>query len=418
MWDDLTPDQWRDDLGALVEAVRREHRDAHHTISPSGFAQAVAFLRQRIPDLAGHEVVVGLARLLALVGDGHTVLRLSDVPGFGRVPIRLHRFSDGVFVRAITPEHAAANGGRVVAIGDVPILEAWDLARTLVSRDNEMGVWQSVPELLAIPDVLHSLGLIPSTELSTWMIEGRNGETITLDLPTGSDRNPDLLDARLRLRMADPLWLRRPDENWMEHLPESDTLYVAFNTVRDGAPEPLADLFGRALAVVANERADRFVLDIRRNGGGNMALNWPLVDGLIRADRVNRWGHLFVIIGRGTFSAAMNLAVDLEARTRALFVGEPTGARPNGFGENVHVDLPQSGLRVSISGLFWQNSLPVDNRDWIAPDIPARLSSGDYLRQRDPALDAIMRYEHDATNDGDLPSHRVWRKLGHLRGAA
>ncbi len=418
MWDDLSPDRWRDDLDYLVAAVRREHRNPHHTVSPDGFARAIASLRWRLPDLAGHEVVVALARLMALVGDGHTVLRLTDVGGFGRVPIRLHRFSDGLSVRAITPDHASANGGRVIAIGDVPILEAWDRARPLVSRDNEMGVWQTVPDLLAIPHVLHALGIVPAIDRTTWTIERTSGEIVTLDLPTAPDRAPDLVDARSRLRMADPLWLRRSHENWFEHLSDVATLYLAYNTVRDGAPEPLALLFNRALDVAAREGIDRFVIDIRRNGGGNMALNWPLVDGLIRADRVNRWGHLFVIIGRGTFSAAMNLAVDLEARTRALFVGEPTAARPNGFGENVDIALPHSGLRATVSGLFWQNSLPVDDREWIAPDIPARLSSADYLGQRDPALDAILRYEHDPANDSDDPSNRLWRKLGRSHGPA
>jgi hypothetical protein len=36
--------------------------------------------------------------------------------------------------------------------------------------------------------------------------------------------------------------------------------------------------------------------------------------------------HLAVLISRVTFSAAMQLVVDLEQRTPAVFVGEPTGA--------------------------------------------------------------------------------------------
>jgi hypothetical protein len=59
-----------------------------------------------------------------------------------------------------------------------------------------------------------------------------------------------------------------------------------------------------------------------------MSLNRPLIHRLIRCDTINQWGKLFVVIGRRTFSAAMNLAVDLERHTRALFVGEPTGGAP------------------------------------------------------------------------------------------
>jgi hypothetical protein len=413
MWSDLTAADWRDDLDYLLAAVERDHADSFHSISPAGWRRHSQSLRSRIPRLAGHEVVVELARLLALVGDGHTVLRLPDVPGFKRLPVRLYRMTDGVFVRAIAPEFAHLGGSPVVAIGGTPILEAWDLTRPLVSRDNERGVWAQVPELLAIPEVLHALGMIRSTERATLTVAGSNGELVSVDPIATQEREPDLLDARLRLRMADPLWLRRSDENWFEYLPDSKTLYLAYNTVRDGAPEPLRELFERALSLIESGAVVRLIVDIRRNHGGNMTLNRPLVDGLIRARRVNRWGHLFVIIGRGTFSAAMNLAVDLERGTRALFVGEPTGARPNHFGENVDVVLPRSGLRATVAGLYWQCSLPDDDREWIAPDIPARLSSADYLHQRDPALDAIMAYQPDPEDapDGD-PSARLARTLG------
>jgi hypothetical protein len=75
-----------------------------------------------------------------------------------------------------------------------------------------------------------------------------------------------------------------------------------------------------------------------------------------------------------------------------LFVGEPTGARPNHYGENVEITLPHSGLHVMASALWWQYSVPSDDRPWIAPDIPAALWSEDDRLRRDPALDAALRF--------------------------
>lgn len=54
--------------------------------------------------------------------------------------------------------------------------------------------------------------------------------------------------------------------------------------------------------------------------------------GLRESDKINQPGKLFVIIGRSTFSAAMFLVGDLEEHTRAIFIGEPTGGKPNHFG--------------------------------------------------------------------------------------
>jgi len=54
-----------------------------------------------------------------------------------------------------------------------------------------------------------------------------------------------------------------------------------------------------------------------------------LLHALLRADKVNRTGRLFVLIGRETFSAAMGLSIELERQTKAIFVGEPTGSSLN-----------------------------------------------------------------------------------------
>jgi hypothetical protein len=117
-----------------------------------------------------------------------------------------------------------------------------------------------------------------------------------------------------------------------------------------------------------------------------------LVHGLIRCDKVNRSGHLFVLVGRRTFSAAMNGSVDIERNAQALFVGEPTGSSPNFVGETTILVLPCSGLRLSCSSLYWQSSTATDRRPWIAPDLVAEPSIIAFSANRDPGLDAIFDY--------------------------
>jgi hypothetical protein len=103
-------------------------------------------------------------------------------------------------------------------------------------------------------------------------------------------------------------------------------------------------------------------------------------------------GRLFTIIGRRTFSAAMNCANALEQHTNTLFVGEPTGTSPNHYGDAARIVLPHSGLSVFASTLYWQDSSPQDTRPWIAPHLPVAMTREDYLANRDPALEAILEY--------------------------
>jgi hypothetical protein len=136
---------------------------------------------------------------------------------------------------------------------------------------------------------------------------------------------------------------------------------------------------------------DRVILDLRNCGGGNSEYNKYLIAALLQHPTINQLGHLFVIIGRATFSAAINLVTDPEYRTQATFIGEPTGSSPNFIGESTVLKLPYSGLWFVVSNRYHQgganNSL--DKRPWIAPDILIELSSEDYRTNRDPVMATI-----------------------------
>lgn len=71
---------------------------------------------------------------------------------------------------------------------------------------------------------------------------------------------------------------------------------------------------------------------------------------------------VFVVIGRHTFSAAQNTATLLDRHTDAVFVGEPSGSRPNFVGETAPFVLPCSGVRANVSDVYWQTSWPYGDR--------------------------------------------------------
>ena len=113
-------------------------------------------------------------------------------------------------------------------------------------------------------------------------------------------------------------------------------------------------------------------------------------------------GHTYIIpVGRNTFSAAQNFIAQIDKRTRAVFVGEPSSSKPNFVGEENEVVLPWSGAVGSISNRYHEN-IPGDTRPWIPIDIPVELSSADYFGGKDPVLTAAL----DAIRSG---SHRRGR---------
>jgi len=197
------------------------------------------------------------------------------------------------------------------------------------------------------------------------------------------------LDARDASKTPTPLWLKDPqDKFWFEFLPDSKTLYVQFNQVGNKEDETLEEFTRRVFSFVGTNPVDRMVLDLRLNRGGNGDLNRPLLLGIIKS-KIDQKGKLFAIIGRSTFSAAQFLINDLEKYTNAIFVGEPSGGKVNSYGDSRKITLPNSGITVRVSTLWWQED-ERDKRQWKEPDISAELTFDDYRNNRDPALTAIL----------------------------
>jgi hypothetical protein len=188
-----------------------------------------------------------------------------------------------------------------------------------------------------------------------------------------------------------PLWRRHPDRPyWVEYLADTRMLYVCYRGVVNAPPPTNQEFWRSVFALVDSVPVDRMVLDLRQNTGGNSFFNRQVVRGIIARKAIDRPDRLFVLIGGRTFSAAMNLVLDLEQWTNATFVGTPTGNATMFFGDHEQVVLPKSGITLNVSSLPWYPSDPRDHRDAKTPAWYTPFTSGDYLTGRDPALAVIL----------------------------
>jgi hypothetical protein len=156
-------EKWREDLRYMAQEMPKRHKNLFHTMTRQQFDTAIKRLDERIPSLARHQIVVEMARIAAMLRDGHSGIQsflYDSKVGFRYYPIALYLFKDGLFIYAANPQYANAVGGRVVRIGDTSAEEAINAVKDLVFCDNEMTVKERVPLLLTTPEVLHAVGLI------------------------------------------------------------------------------------------------------------------------------------------------------------------------------------------------------------------------------------------------------------------
>lgn len=179
---------------------------------------------------------------------------------------------------------------------------------------------------------------------------------------------------------------------WFEYLPDAKAVYFQFNRVRNSEQESLAEFCNRMFRFIDEHPVKKLVIDMRWNPGGDTTISLALIHGLIRCEKIDQRGRLFVITGRRTFSAAQNVATMIERNTKAIFAGEPSGSSPNFIGEENAFQLPYSKIMANVSEYFWQSSWPFDYRTWIAPLLYSPPSFEAYRKGRDPAMEAILAY--------------------------
>jgi pimeloyl-ACP methyl ester carboxylesterase len=390
-------DRWRHDLDYLARRLGQMHCQFGDGSAHEGLQALIQSVRKRVPTLKDHQIVVEIQRIMARAGDGHTRLWWPDsgplaVP---RCPLEFYIYSDGLFVRKAARDLTNLVGCRVLRVGGLTAEQALKAVEPFCSVDGPMGIKKEAPRLLTRPDVLETLGLVQDMDHVPFLLEHKDGTRVTVELGRarrGQSAAGDWVSINAKSKTPLPLYLRDRDRFYrFEHLPEARMVYFQYNAVADQGGESLAQFCRRMTAFIDTNQVENLVIDLRHNGGGNGLLNRPLLRELLRRDTINRKGHLFVILGRSTFSAALSVAADLQRQTECLVVGEPTCSGPNSRGQANPITLPCSGLHLSCASLYYQGALlSSDRRPWIAPDIAAELSSADEANNRDPALTAVL----------------------------
>jgi hypothetical protein len=407
----------RTDLRAAWTAIQRYHPAPFHKTDRATFVRAFEALDRRLPSLSRADGFASLSRFVALVREAHTGLDLGadSAAKFHTFGLKLYPYADGVAVQAAEPALRELAGARLVAVDGVPADDVIRRVTPYAHASNAMTVRWVLPFLLR-PEILHAAGVTREPLAATMRFALPNGTRVERRIVPAEQKalagfNPfrlgpaaDWTDAR-PANAPVPLYLRHPDRAyWFEMDDATRTLYIQDNLVVNQGDETLSAFFTRAIASAHDRSPERVVLDLRLNGGGDNTLLEPIITALAADPVVNRRDRFFVILGRQTQSAAENFVDRLERRTRARFVGEPTGESPNMYGDAVAFTLPATGIVLHLSSLYWQDALPYDPRDWTPPEVAAELTIADYAAGRDPALEAIVAGPPPSSTAALLPA--------------
>lgn len=390
----LTPDQWRDDIRFFMEQAPKTHVNLYNTMPKSRFDSIGNDLLSRVPNLTADQITAEMVRWVAAIGDGHTNLMPPNTHAY---PVLPFWFNEGFVIDNAQKEGKPWIGWKLLKINNVEVETIAERMRPYQQHDNEQQIKAQAPGFLVSVEALRAVGVVNGVEKAAFTFKNmQTGEIKTADLKPFE--RADLYANRHggEVHGSDPAWplyrRHRDKMYWFEWLPESKTFYFQYNLTREHPHESVADFVKKLAKTVEQNPVERFVIDLRWNGGGNLFTSKPFTEFIANNPKINQRGKLFVILGRHTFSAASYFASTMEFRTQAIFVGEPTGASPNHYGDPRPIRLPNSGLEPRLSTIYWQNGFPWDKRPATQPDILVEPTAADWFANRDAAMEAILQY--------------------------
>ena len=366
----------------------RFHPELDHGVTLAELDDAVAQLSASVPEANDDELLTGVMRIVAMVSahgcDGHLGAFAWGTGTYpvDSLPLRLWLFDDGVYIVDALAPHEDLVGSRLESLNGRPMAEVLATIDPIVPRDNDQTVRLLMPRFLLMPQVLRGVGLIGEADAPITVelrddSDGSDPREVSVNAIPMAEYNAWAGAYGLHLPEApDLLYLSRiGDDLWWQKLNDG-SLFVQYNRVE-------RRFLGDLAVALADPTVERVTLDLRHNFGGEV----PVVDEILPLFRewdADHPGNLFVVTGRNTLSAGSLFTTRLHDYTSATIVGEPMGGCATFWGDVEPLNLPYSGIQVSVPTMLEVGTDPDDRRLTIEPDIPAPLTPEAWAAGDDP----------------------------------
>lgn len=363
--------RWRADFDRLIELLESCHPDPYAVHARADLVAELAVVADSAGDLTDLQITAEATAAVARLGDAHTSIasrtRIGVPAGAG-----FAMFGDDVRVVWTSEDHADLLGGRVVRCGDESIDEVMASARSLIAAETDGWVRETAPRLLSMPAMMHALGLIPEDDRYECAVIHDDGRETAVTLGAAAEEAE-----RIHVKPTTGV------VNRVEYQEDHSTIVVTYGACRDFEDYTRADMTREILDLLGARDVTRFILDVRGNGGGS---SHQLVD--VAKALADHPAETWVLTDGGTFSSAVLDAAYFVLVAGAKVAGEPTGQRPDHFGQMVRFDLPRTGLGFNCSSKRF--GIMPNNPGWVPVDLPVAETWDDFVSGRDAVLDAVF----------------------------
>jgi hypothetical protein len=378
-------------LDFLYKELPKRHANLYFNINETDYLESIQSLQKALPDLESHEFNVRAAEIVASVGDAHTSV---NIPVYYLCPLEFYWFSDGIYCINTSKPYERLLYKKITHIDGMPIELVIEALTRIISHENHSFLKSLLPKYLPAVELLYGLKIAHEVNgLTVAFLNEKEGQEECFVNSYPFREYMEQLQANRSIAPEDklPLYRKKPGQNyWMEYIDDAKTLYFNYRACKETAGSSVEDFGKRLVALINTGDVGKLVIDMRNNTGGNSTLLDPFIDEIKKCGKINQTGKLFVILGRDTFSSALLNVYSLKNSTNAILVGEPSGGKPNCYGEVQRVTLKHSGFTMIYSTVYY-HLIEDDFMPSLFPDVEKELTMQDYIDNRDPCMEYILK---------------------------
>ena len=377
------PNPKLDDLNMLCDTLEKNHYNLYANVSEEEFQAEREKIARQTAKMTDEEFYWSVCHLISLIGDAHTTTGALGENFMSVLPWSVKKFDEGWFILGVDKAHEQYLGTRVTAINDLPIDEAVERARQVVSYEADSWLWQQVPNVLTRNSSLEYLDIVDHDEPVQVTVEAAAGTEETFELPTydnWDEAEQEMCDFQ---RESTPRTAKQDAIYWST-APDESTYFIQYNVCAGG--DPSMPEFAQQVQADLESGYQNIIFDLRYNNGGNDQIILPLKNAVVNAR--NKQGekcHLYVLTGCNTFSAGVDAAAGFQTSNaeNTTFVGQSTGGSLQTGGNLLEISMDSVPFAVTCALDYF---VILGQKGSLVPDYIVPQTFEQYAKGEDPEI--------------------------------
>lgn len=408
----LNNEEWLEDIKTLDTNLKKEHPNIFRYTSEKEWNKNIENLKSDIDKLSDRSIILRISQIITSIGDAHTgIFPLDLLTPIGEeqikpesiveFPIKCEYFDDGVRVIECDSKYEKILGSKLISINNVAVNKILNDIATLIPQDyknNQCALFYA-KEMMNFYEFLKYFKVIDNNK-SKYTFETNSKEKITLELTAKENKHINYLALDKKVMKTNKVPEGENEAYWYKNFKEDKILYfrlnqftsnyAIFETKEEESKYPdIDEVQERLLNEINKGEYSKFIIDLRKNGGGLVNIRDSIVDMIkFRTDLIDE--EIYILTGKYSNSASTTFAWELQKKLGANIVGETTGGNVNLFTTGGQIiELPTSKLKVYVSAYE-----SVNEKGYIGgvnPDFEVKQNYNDYIN----GIDTVYEYIKD-----------------------